>query len=118
MSYKPDLTFLLIGGNDITAHSLPANIACLIILLAKRVLELTGGEVKIITVERRPVPHRVSQICYNRQRTSINRFLKHHDSFTIRRLVFSEVTDNDSHDGVHLRDRASRDLVNILRVAH
>ena len=114
LNYKPDLTFLLIGGNDITTHSLQTNIARSIILLAKRVVELTGGEVKIITVERRPVPRRVSPISYNRQRTSINRFLKHRDPFTVRRLVFSEATDHDSHDGVHLRDRASHDLVNIV----
>ena len=47
LSYRPDLTFLLIGGNDITTQSLPAEITRSIIALAKRIKELTGGEVRI-----------------------------------------------------------------------
>ena len=71
-------------------------------------------EVRIITVERRPVPRRISPFRYNRQRTSINRFLKRHDTFTRGRLVFAEATDQDSQDGVHLRQRASADLANLV----
>ena len=83
LDYKPDLTFLLIGGNDIHAQSLPANTACSIITLGKIVKEQTRGEVKIITVERRPVPSIISSFRYNKQRTSINGFLKHRYTFTI-----------------------------------
>ena len=115
LEYRPNLTFLLIGGNDITSQSQPANIARAIITLAKRVRDLTCGEVKIITIENRPAPHRISAVRYNRQRTSINRYLKHRDPFTVGRLVFAEATDRDSQDGVHLRDSAMEDLAHNLR---
>ena len=42
LNFKPDLTFLLIGGNDITPQSLPADIARSIISLGKKVKEETG----------------------------------------------------------------------------
>ena len=89
-------------------------IAQVIISLGKRVKEETGGEVRILTVERRPVPHRISPFRYNRQRTLINGFLKHRDAFTRGRLVFSEATDQDSQDGVHLRHTAIVELANLL----
>ena len=112
LNFNPDLTFLLIGGNDISSNSSPPIIARSIINLAKKIKELTRGEVKIITVERRPVPRGITASCYNRQRTSINRYLKHRDSFTKGRIVFSEARDSDSQDGVHLRESASCNLVN------
>ena len=112
LNFKPDLTFLLIGGNDITTNSSPPIIARSIISLAKEIKELTTGEVKIITVERRPVPRGVTASCYNRQRTSINRYLKHRDSFAKERIVFSEARDGNSQDGVHLRESALCNLMN------
>ena len=83
VNFRPNLTFLLIGGNDITPQSLPADIAHAFIVLGKKVKEVTGCEVKIITIERRPVPCRVSALQYNKQRTSVNQFLKHRDPFTV-----------------------------------
>ena len=74
-----------------------------IVTLAKRVKEETGGEVKIVTIERRPVPHGLGAIRYNQIRNSINRYLKNGDAFTEGRLVFSEARVGDSQDGVHLR---------------
>ena len=73
-----------------------------------------GGGVKIITVERQPVPHRVLAFRYNRQRISVNHFLKHRDPFTRGKLIFSEATDTDCQDGVHLSQRAMVDLANRL----
>ena len=87
--YKLDLTFLCIGGNDITAQSSPVDIARAIITLAKEVKEITKGEERIVTIERRPVPRGVSQICYSRQRNSVNRYLKHRDTFTKEWVIFS-----------------------------
>ena len=110
ITYKPELTFLLIGGNDITPQSSPSDIARAIIALAKRIKEEIGGEIRILTVERRPVPQGVSSIRYSHQRNFINRFLKHRDAFTKERLVFSKAKDQDSQDGVHLRLRALDDL--------
>ena len=97
---------MLIGGNDIKAQSSPVDIARAIITLAKEIKESTNGEVRIVTIERRPGPRGVSQISYNRQRNSINRYLKHRDTFTRERIIFSEAGENDSQDGVHLRLRA------------
>ena len=110
IAYKPELTFLLIGGNDITPESSPRNIARSIIAVAKRIKDETGGEICILTIERRPNPCGVSFFRYNQQRNSINRFLKHRDPFTKNRLIFSEARDGDSQDGVHLRLRALDDL--------
>ena len=114
LEYKPDLTILIIGGNDITADSSPPNIARRIIDLAKRIKELTEGEVRIVSIERRPTPRGLSARRYNRQRNSINRFLKHRDNFTAGRLIFSEATDGDSQDGVHLKESASHNLVKLI----
>ena len=111
LAYQPDLTFLIIGGNDITVTSQPNNIARAIIALGKKIKDLTGGEVRFISIERRPVPRNISAVRYNRQRTSINRFLKKpRDNFVVGRLIFSEAKDHDSQDGVHLRPRAMQDL--------
>ena len=54
LAYQPDLTFLIIGGNDITVTSQPTNIARAIIALGKKIKDLTGGEVRFISIERRP----------------------------------------------------------------
>ena len=112
--FKPDLTFMIIGGNDITYASQPAVIARKIIQLAKRVKEETGGEVRIVTIEKRSSPRGLTVIRYNRQRTSINRYLKTRDPFTLNRLIFSEATLSDFFDGVHLRNRAIQELANLL----
>ena len=93
----------MIGGNDITISCSARAIAESIVALAKRVKEETGGEVKIITIERRPVPLGLGAIRYNQIRNSINRYLKNGDAFTEGRLVFSEARVGDSQDGVHLR---------------
>ena len=114
LAYKPNLTILVIGGNDIKPASKPVEIARAIIQLGKRIELETGGKVKILTIERRPVPVGVSAISYNRQRTSINRYLKHRDEFTWGKLIFSEAQDGDSQDGVHLRERAMTDLAHKL----
>ena len=66
LAYKPDLTILVIGGNDIKPASKPVEIARAIIQLGKRIELETGGKVKILTIERRPVPVGVSAISYNR----------------------------------------------------
>ena len=82
--------------------------------MAKRVKQETGGEVKILTIEKRSSPRGLTVIRFNRQRTSINRFLKTRDPFTRGRLIFSEATLDDFFDGVHLRNRAIQQLANLL----
>ena len=109
--YKPDLTFLVIGGNDITAQCSAPHVAREIIDLAKEVKTLTSGEVRIFTIERRPGPRGMGHVKYNRIRNSVNRYLKHRDPFTKERLLFSEARDSDSQDGVHLRLGAADHLV-------
>ena len=114
LNFSPDLTFIWIGGNDISATSSPLVIGRGIVALARRIKEISGGEVKIITIERRPAPRGISQVRYNRQRSSINRYLKHRDQFARGRLVFLGVRDDDSQDGVHLRHRTSEGIANTL----
>ena len=76
VSFRPDLTFLWIGGNDVTRDSAPVEIARGISELAQRIVQVTGGEVKVLSIERRPRPRGLCPFRYNRQRNAINRQLK------------------------------------------
>ena len=110
----PDLTFLVIGGNDIDPDTVVKEVANNIKGLAQEIEEITGGFCVIIGVEYRLENPRsgVTREVYGKIRNSINRYLSRNIRWTQNRFLALHTFEEDFQpDGVHLRPEASKKLL-------
>ena len=119
-SFTPDLTLLILGGNDIGHGVSPRKIAEDLVSLAKEIEATTGAPCHIIGIEKRHNPRGPSYLEYNKIRNSINDRLKRKDRWARLRYHSMCVRNEDiSFDGVHLHSRGQGKLVELLvSVAH
>ena len=110
----PDLTFLVIGGNDIGPDTVVRDVANNIKGLAQEIEEITGGFCVIIGIEYRLDNPRsgVTREVYGKIRNSINRYLSRNIRWTQNRFLALHTFEEDFRpDGVHLKPEASKKLM-------
>lgn len=101
--FRPVLTILIIGGNDISESTSPRDLANAIQSLAQQVEELTHGSVIILTIENRLRPRRISGEKFKTIKNATNRWLRRVLPFTKTRCYPCGVMDEHlGADGVHL----------------
>ena len=121
-TYQPDLTFLVIGGNDIQTDTVPRDLANHIQDLCKEIEEVTGGHCIIIGIEKRSQPRNISEADYRRVKNAVNRWLHRQLPYTKTRFEpMAMVSEDLAWDGVHMtregNERLFGRLVN-LTTAH
>lgn len=110
VEYKPDLTFLLIGGNDICHDTDIRTLAHGIEDLAREI-EARSGKVIIIGLEKRTHPRNLSIERYTSIRNGVNRWLKRVLPWARDRHLAIQTSEEDlGPDGVHLKPAASERL--------
>ena len=109
---RPELTFLIIGGNDIHHGIVPKDLAYAINDLAESVEQVTGGACMVVGIEKRPNPRGLSGKEFNTIRNGVNRWLKRDIPFTRARYMSMDTVQGDFRsDGIHLTQEASRRLL-------
>lgn len=111
---RPALTFLVLGGNDITPESDLVQLAQDIEDLAKEIEDKTGGHCKIVGVEKRTNPRGMSSARFNAARNGVNRRLKRQLKFARTRYMSMEMNEQELWDGVHLKREANDRLLSLL----
>ena len=114
LHYVPQVTFLIIGGNDVNAGTDIAQLAKDIEELAREIEQRTGGYCFIFGLEKRTQPRGISAEDYNRARNGINRRLKRQLSFARTRYISMGVNEDDLGDGVHLTLEAGARVMQII----
>ena len=111
--FQPDLTFLIIGGNDITENTVIPNLAEKIIGVAKDVEDKAGGHCLIMGIESRFALSDFTQ--YNKIKNGINRYLRWKTDFSKTRYRPMEMSKEDlAADGVHLTPLGSQKLYDLI----
>ena len=111
IQYKPDLTIILLGGNDIASNTVPRDLAHSLEGLVLDIEALTGGGTILLGIEHRTIPRGVSADTYRKIRNSVNRWLRAVLPVTKPRFRPIGVRQTElDFDGVHLNPTASEDL--------
>lgn len=111
--YKPELTFLVLGGNDLCEETQPLSLAREIVDLSREIEESTGGRCVIVGIESRTSPRGLTPARYNKIKNSVNRGIRRLP-FGSTRYVPMEMSKDELWDGVHLNPTASQDLFHRL----
>ena len=112
--WRPDLTFLVLGGNDIVDG---VCVWTLVGRLADLVLELeeeTGGRCHIVGIECRDNPRGISAEDFKRVKNAVNRGLKRVHRIRGRYTNMQFYHEYLSWDGVHLDNRGTEQLLRHL----
>ena len=114
--FKPELTLMILGGNDITAQSDLQELAEEIERLALEIEEKTGGGCKIIGIESRTNPRGMSPDQFNRAKNGVNRRLRRSLPYSKSRFIPMSMSKEELTlaDGVHLGEAGSRKLLAFL----
>lgn len=115
LDYKPDVTYLIFGGNDIDKQTHPKTLAQHREQLAQEIESRTGGIVRIVGIESRTNPWYVTPEEFNKIKNSINRFLK--KVFPWSKVRYSSMNMSKEEltcDGVHLNREGCQALVKRL----
>ena len=112
---KPDLTFLVLGGNDLHPDTDAGELARGIEELAREVEALSGGSVIIIGIEKRQDPRYMTAAAFNTLRNRVNRYLKAYIPWTRTRYHSMCTHEEDfSLDGIHLHEDAQESMFEML----
>ncbi len=104
LSYEPDLTVLVLGGNDIDSKTVPKQLAKEIESLVLEIEQKTGHTCLVIGIESRTRPRPpLTPVSYNKIKNAVNRWLRHilpgtKNNFTAMGMKKDELC----WDGVHL----------------
>lgn len=113
--YQPELTILIIGGNDITAQTQPKELAISIENLAKAVEEKAGGHCLIVGIEKRSNPRGLTADQFIKIRNGVNRNLRQKLAFARDRYYPMEMSAEQlSYDGVHLNQVGTEQLFQLV----
>ena len=110
LSYAPELTILMLGGNDITENTTPKDLALEIEQLVKEIEEATRGHCLIIGIESRVRPRGLSAETFNKIKNGVNRWLKRLLPYTRSRYHSMCMHKEELVDGVHLTLAAQDNL--------
>ena len=111
VNYQPDLTFLVIGGNDINSNTVPRDLAHAIQDLCQDIETQAGGRCIIIGIEKRTNPRNISEADYRRVKNAVNRWLHRQLPYAKRRFEPMAMTTEDlAWDGVHMTPAGSEKL--------
>ena len=102
IQFRPDLIFLVIGGNDISLSTDVTVLAKEIENLAKRIEECTGGYCKIVGLEHRTHPHDMNADEYTKAKNAVNLRLRRQLYWARQRYMGMGMYREDLWDGVHL----------------
>ena len=115
VQYQPELTILLIGGNDIKPETQPRQLAAAIEQLAQRIEERTGGHCLILGIEKRSNPRGMSAEQFHKVRNAVNRNLRQKLVFARDRYHPMEMsTEQLTYDGVHLNQVGTEHLFEVI----
>ena len=119
LRYKPHLTILVLGGEDITRTCTPRNIATNVVDLMKVIEKDIGGHCKFIGLEVRTKHPELTPEEFRKIRNAVNCVLKSRMFFSKKRYHSMNMRRNDlMEDGIHLNVEASRRLLkNLLQIA-
>ncbi len=104
LRYEPDLTVLVLGGNDIDSKTVLRQLAKEIESLVLEIEQKTGHTCLVIGIESRTRPRPpLTPVSYNKIKNAVNRWLRHilpgtKDNFTAMGMKKNEMC----WDGVHL----------------
>ena len=76
---KPHLTFLFMGGNDITQNTIVRELQYKLMKFCQHIEQITTTPCKVLFIEPRTRLRGVDYISYNRIRNSLNRNLQHRE---------------------------------------
>ena len=112
-TFKPDLTYLFIGGNDITKKMKTSKVVSWICKLIENVEKETDGQVKFVKIEPRLRSKGLEGPAYNKMRTRLLNKIKYKKEFFRGRLCHLPFKmENLKGDGVH-PNRKGTELLNI-----
>lgn len=116
--YRPELTLLVLGGNDINQDTTPSELGRKIKDLALEVEWLTGGVCLILNIEPRLQPRDISVRCYTSMRHAVNRCLGRLPDSKYRLRGMAIRNEDLARDGVHLNpagnERLLRRIIEII----
>ena len=114
VNYQPDVTFLILGGNDVNRETVPLHLAKGLADIALRLEAEAGGTVRVVGLEVRENPRDCSPDRFKRIRNAVNRALLRDKNIKSRFLpMYMDPADLDF-DGVHLDSAGSRKLTKWL----
>lgn len=112
---KPDLTFLVLGGNDLRPDTDAGVLARSIEELGREIESLSGGSVVIIGIEKRQDPQYLTADAFKTLRNRVNRYLKAYIPWTRARYHSMCTHDEDfDFDGVHLHEEAQESMFRMM----
>ena len=111
--YRPDFTFLILGGNDIRRDTKVRDLVTALADLTLRVEDHTGGRCHVVGLEARSVPRDISPDRYRRIKNAVNRDLKRVPHI-LQRYCCMNMDPAHSNDGVHLDAYGSQQLMDHL----
>ena len=111
LNYKPDLTILLLGGNDIRVDTVPRDLAHSLEELVLEIEAQSGGSTLLLSIEHRTNPRGLSAVKYRQIKNSVNRWIRSCIPITKARYrpIGTRQTELDF-DGVHLDPTACERL--------
>ena len=128
IAFKPKVTFILLGGNDITYEKvndpnvdLPKTIAANLENLSAQIEREAGSKVRIVGLESRVKPRDLEAEQYNKVKNRTNRILKEYWAYTRVRYIPMCMSKEDlASDGVHLSKEGAAKLTNYIQknIAH
>lgn len=112
--FRPHVTYLIVGGNDVRLNVSPRELATSIQTLAQGIERDTGGKVRIVGLESRTNPRGMTAEEYNKIKNSVNRIMKRSLGWTRTRYTSMNMSKDELRDGVHLNFSACRELTQRL----
>ena len=114
VNWKPDFTFLILGGNDITdgldVHQLVGRLADVVLEVERE----TGGRCHIVGIECRDNPRNISPHDFKKVKNAVNKSLRRVYRIKGRYTPMQFYHEYLSWDGVHLDNRGSTKLLQHL----
>ena len=112
LSYKPDLTFVILGGNDISRTCDVHHLALALQDLVKEIEDRTGGYCYVVSIESRTHPRGMTPEDYNKCKNGLNARLRRNFKYTAhKRYLAMGMSKSDLWDGVHLGTTACSNLL-------
>ena len=111
--YRPDFTYLILGGNDIHRNTNVRQLVTELADLTLKVEDHTGGRCHIVGIEARSAPRDISPDRYRRIKNAVNRDLKRVPHI-LPRYCNMNMDPAHSWDGVHLDRHGSQLLTDHL----
>ena len=109
--YRPHVTFLFIGGNDIRYDIVPKELAREITDLALEIEQITNGSCKIVNIEKRLKTRGISADDFNKVANAVNKNLRQKIPEAKPRFFATPIIVKDlGGDGVHPHIEAVKDI--------